>query len=148
MNRIHQTTSMQDYVDHFSELIDQLKAYDSATNTLSNITRFLDGLFPEIRAVLHVQRPNSLDTVYTLALLQEEATESTRRRDYKQWNQKGALTFSLTLNVYGTGELNDHIRTKSLWIRSWRTSRLFGALVASATIAVRNGREITNVPLR
>jgi hypothetical protein len=83
MNRIHQTTSMQDYVDHFSELIDQLKAYDSATNTLSNITRFLDGLFPKIRVVLLVQRPNSLDTAYTLALLQEEAIKYTRRRDYK-----------------------------------------------------------------
>jgi hypothetical protein len=93
MNRIHQTTSMQDYVDHFSELIDQLKAYDSATNTLSNITRFLDGLFPKIRVVLLVQRPNSLDTTYTLALLQEEAIEYTRRRDYKQRNQKGGTHF-------------------------------------------------------
>jgi hypothetical protein len=101
MNCIHQTTSVQDYVDRFSELIYQLKAYDSATNTLSNITHFLDGLFPKIRDVLLVQCPNSLDTAYTLALMQEEAAESTRRRDYKQWNQKGLLTFSLALNITG-----------------------------------------------
>jgi hypothetical protein len=83
MNRIRQTASVQDYVDRFSELVDQLKAYDSSTNTLSHITRFMDGLFPEIRVVILVQRPNSLDTAYTLVLLQEEAVESNRWHDYK-----------------------------------------------------------------
>lgn len=33
--------------------------------------------------------PDSLDTAYTLALLQEEATKSSRKRDFRQWNQKG-----------------------------------------------------------
>lgn len=89
MNRICQTTSVQDYVDRFAELVDQLKSYDSSMKALPHITRFLDGLFPEIRAVLLVQRPTSLDTAYSLALLQEEAMESSRRRDYKSWNHKG-----------------------------------------------------------
>jgi hypothetical protein len=98
LNRIRQNSSVQDYVDRFSELVDQLNAYDSTTNMLHYITRFVDGLYPEIRAVLLVQRPNSLDTAYTLALLQEEAADPPRRRDFKRgdggfalrWNAKGA----------------------------------------------------------
>jgi hypothetical protein len=88
MNRICQTSTVQDYVDRFAELIDQLKAYDSSTSALSHITRFLDGLHTDIRVVLLVQRPDSLDIAYTLALLQEEAMESTRRREFKPWNQR------------------------------------------------------------
>lgn len=88
MNRIRQTSTVQDYVDRFVELIDQLKAYDSSTSALSHITRFLDGLHTNIHAVLLIQRPDSLDIAYTLALLQEEAMESTRRREFKLWNQR------------------------------------------------------------
>jgi hypothetical protein len=69
LNRIRQLTSVQDYVDRFAELIDHLKAYDSNHRTLSHITRFIDGLHSEIRFVLLVQRPDTLDTAYTLALL-------------------------------------------------------------------------------
>ena len=88
MNCICQTSSVQDYVDHFSELVDQLIAYVSSTNALHYITHFLDGLHSEIRTVILVQRPDSLDTTYTLALLQEEAVDSSRKRDFKPWNQK------------------------------------------------------------
>ena len=41
----------QDYVDRFSELVDQLTAYDSTTSSLHYITRFIDGLQPHIRVV-------------------------------------------------------------------------------------------------
>lgn len=61
-------------------------AYDSSTNALHYITCFLDGLNADIHAVILVQCPDSLDTVYTLALLQEEAEG---RRDFRPWNQKG-----------------------------------------------------------
>ena len=92
MNRIHQTSSVQDYVDRFAELVDQLKAYDSTAKALPHITRFIDGLHSEIHVVLLVQRPTSLDTAYTLALLQEEVVESSRRRDSRPWNPKGGYS--------------------------------------------------------
>lgn len=80
---------MQDYVDRFSKLVDQLQAYDSSTNALFYTTHFLDGLHSDIRAVMLVQRLNSLDTAYTLALLQEEAAEPIRKREFRQWNPQG-----------------------------------------------------------
>ena len=95
MNRIRQTPSVQDYVDRFSELVDQLTAYDSSINALHYITRFLDGLHSDIRTAILVQCPDSLDTAYTLALLQEEAAESSRKRDFKPWNQKAGYPLPL-----------------------------------------------------
>jgi hypothetical protein len=89
MNRIRQLTSVQDYIDRFAELVDQLRAYESPPSALPYVTRFIDGLKPEIRAVLLVHRPAALDTAYTLAFLQEEAGDSARRHDSRTWNPKG-----------------------------------------------------------
>jgi hypothetical protein len=98
LNRLHQNSSVQAYVDRFSELVDQLHAYDTSTNQLHFITRFIDGLYPDICAVLLVHRPDLLDTAYTLALLQEEAGDPPRRREFRKcdigfaphWNARGA----------------------------------------------------------
>jgi hypothetical protein len=78
-----------------------LNAYDSTTNSLHYITRFIDGLFPDIHVVLLVHQPSSLDTAYTLALLQEEAGEPLRKEfrqaDYANvpcWQPKGIYVVS------------------------------------------------------
>ena len=86
LNRIRQNSSVQDYVDRFSELVNHLNAYDSTTNILHYITRFVDGLYPDIHAILLVQCPDSLDTAYTLALQQEEARDPPRRQELRHGN--------------------------------------------------------------
>jgi hypothetical protein len=88
MNRIRQQTTVQDYVDRFAELVDQLKAYESPPSALHYVTRFIDGLKSDIRAVLLVHRPTTLDTAYTLATLQEEAGEYARRADSRSWTPR------------------------------------------------------------
>jgi len=75
---IKQTTSVQEYVDQFVDLIEQLSAYTPNPDTLSYTTRFIDGLCDDIRSVVLVQRPTDLDAACSLALLQEEAVEPTR----------------------------------------------------------------------
>ncbi|CAD6334072.1 unnamed protein product [Miscanthus lutarioriparius] len=70
---IRQTCSVQEYVDKFVDLIEQLSAYTPYPNTLSYTTRFIDGLHDDIRSVVLVQHPGDLDTACTLALLKEEA---------------------------------------------------------------------------
>jgi hypothetical protein len=69
---VRQTTTVSDYVDRFSQLIDQLHAYSPNSDPLYYIMRFLDGLWDDIRSVVMVQRPRDLDTAYVLAQLQEE----------------------------------------------------------------------------
>ncbi|CAD6340373.1 unnamed protein product [Miscanthus lutarioriparius] len=70
---IKQTASVQEYVNQFIALVENLSAYTPNPDNLSYTTRFIDGLRPDIRAIVIVQRPQNLDTACTLALLQEEA---------------------------------------------------------------------------
>jgi hypothetical protein len=51
---IHQTSTIVDYVDHFSEPIDQLAAYEPNLDSFHYTTRFIDGLQPTIRASIVV----------------------------------------------------------------------------------------------
>lgn len=69
---ISQTNTLADYVERFSELLDQLSAYELAPDPLHYVTRFLDGLKPSVRVLVAIQKPSDLDTAYELALLHEE----------------------------------------------------------------------------
>jgi hypothetical protein len=70
-------------VDRFIDLIEQLSAYTQHLDHLSYTTRFVDGLWDNIHAIILIQRPPDLDTACTLALLQEEAVEPGRRREVR-----------------------------------------------------------------
>jgi hypothetical protein len=75
MFHIHQTSTVTDYVSRFSTLFDQLKNYQPNPDMHYYTTCFIDGLRHDIRLVVALQRPPNLDTVYSLALLQEEMAE-------------------------------------------------------------------------
>lgn len=80
---IKQTSTVQDYVDQFIKLIENLAAYTPNPDMLSYTTRFVDGLRYDICPTILVQRPSDLDTACTVALLQEEVVEPGRRKDVK-----------------------------------------------------------------
>jgi hypothetical protein len=80
---IRQVGSVTEYVDQFSTLIDQLVAYEPNTNPLHYATRFVDGLRDDIKSVVMIQRPSTLDTACSLALVQEEAVESGWKREFR-----------------------------------------------------------------
>lgn len=69
---ISQTITVEDYVERFSELYDQLTAYETAPDPLHYVARFMDGLKPIVRLQVAVQKPKELDTSYELALPLEE----------------------------------------------------------------------------
>lgn len=81
---IYQTSSVSDYVEKFTELVEQLAAYTTHPDPLSYVTRFIDGLRSDIRAVVLVACPQTLDTSCTLALLQEEAADQGERKEFKK----------------------------------------------------------------
>lgn len=83
---IKQTSSITEYVERFVELVDQLTAYTTSIEPLYYIMRFIDGLCDDIRSVILVQCPNDLDNACTLALLQEEAGDHDRRREFKKFD--------------------------------------------------------------
>jgi hypothetical protein len=68
------------YVAEFAELVDQLVSYGHSTDQLYYVTTFIEGLHDDIRPTVLVQHPSTLDASCLLALLQEEAGNSHRRR--------------------------------------------------------------------
>lgn len=70
---IRHTSTVTDYVDRFTEIVEQLSAYSTNRDPLFFTMRFIDGLRSDIKSVVLVQRPKTFDTAASLALLQEEA---------------------------------------------------------------------------
>jgi hypothetical protein len=95
MFHISQTTTVIDYVECFSSLVDQLKAYTKTPDMHTYTTRFVDGLRTDIRVVVAMQRPQTLNTAYSLALLQEEVSEPAKKSEYPKFGN--ALGFKNNL---------------------------------------------------
>jgi hypothetical protein len=70
--KLVQTGTVEEYVNQFAELVDQLAAYENQPDPLHYVTRFLEGLKPAVRLLVAIQLPQDLDTAYTIALVQEE----------------------------------------------------------------------------
>lgn len=107
---IKMTSSVSDYVERFTDLVDQLKAYTTHPDTLSFTTRFVDGLRDDIRSVVLVARPHNLDTACTLALLQEEAVDQGSRKEFK--HADGSL-FTRNATIKGTLPLPPPVRAQT-----------------------------------
>ena len=67
--QIRQTGPVNEYINQFVALVDDLKAYTKHPDPLYYTQCFLDGLRDEIKDVLLVQRPSTLDTACVLAQL-------------------------------------------------------------------------------
>jgi hypothetical protein len=65
-------------------LVDQLVAYKSNVNPLYYAMCFVDGLHDDIKSMVMIQRSATLDSVCALALVQEEALESGKKKDYRR----------------------------------------------------------------
>lgn len=72
---IKQLTSVTDFIERFETLMHHLISYSELTHPYFFLTRFVEELRPDIRAVVLIQRPQDLDTACSLALLQEEVAE-------------------------------------------------------------------------
>jgi hypothetical protein len=79
---ILQVGTVAEYVEQFSTLIDQLATYEADVNPLHYAMRFVDGLRGDIKFVVMIQRLSTLDIACALALVQEEAADSSRKRDF------------------------------------------------------------------
>jgi hypothetical protein len=90
---ICQSRSVTDYVDRFSTLIDQLAAYETDVNPLYYATWFVHGLREDLKSVVMIHRSSTLNVVYALALVQEEATQSSKKRDFRRYDQTCAKLF-------------------------------------------------------
>lgn len=158
MFHIKQTSTISDYIERFTDHIKQLAAYTPNPDILSYTTRFIFDLRDDIRPAVLIAHPPDLDSVCTLALLQEEAMEQGhkefRKSDGSLFSQsatiKGALPLPhppsrLTLPAPGDDKKPDNktstVDDKLSTLRSYRKVR--GLCIA----VVRSGRPNTVMPL-
>jgi hypothetical protein len=57
-------------VERFSALVNQLAAYELADSTLYCAMTFMDGLWDDIRPMVMIQRPSTLDSTCALTPVQ------------------------------------------------------------------------------
>jgi len=81
---IKQHSTVSEYIEHFDDLVHQIRAHDLAFSAALSTNRFIDGLRDDIKAVVMIHKPIDLDTAGSLALLQEELTMPSLRRDIKR----------------------------------------------------------------
>lgn len=72
--QIRMTATVNEYITQITTLIDQLNAYAKHPDPIYYVQRFIEGLRDDIKAVVLLQRPTSLDTACVLARLQEEVS--------------------------------------------------------------------------
>ena len=77
---LSQKSTVADCIEQFELLISHLSAYSESIHPYYYLTRFVEGLGPDIRAVVLVQRPPDLDMACALALLQEEVADGAARK--------------------------------------------------------------------
>lgn len=82
---------MGEYVEQFSVLVDHLSAYEENVDPLYYTMCFIDGLHDDIKSVIMVQHPSTLDIACSLALVREEALASGRWRCGASSNHRSLL---------------------------------------------------------
>lgn len=60
---------MTEYIAQFTTLLDQLKAYAKHPDPIYYTQRFIDGLRDDLKSIVLMQRPSSLDIACVLARL-------------------------------------------------------------------------------
>lgn len=78
---IKQTGSVTEYIEHFDDLVQQLRAHDPTFSQVMITNRFVDGLKYDTKAVVMIQKPLDLDTASSLACLQEELQSDVVKRE-------------------------------------------------------------------
>ena len=120
---IKQLGSVTEYVEHFASLVDELTAYESRTDPLYYTMRFIDGLRDDIKSVIMVQRPSDLDFACALALVQEEAADSTRRRRFEpSFNRTAPKSSPVVFDKEKSEQILDGVSGDKKWGQSSRGS--------------------------
>jgi hypothetical protein len=71
-----------------------LSAYESEADPLYYAMRFVDGLKEEIKSMVKIQHPATLDAACALALVQEEAADSIKKKDHRRGDSGFNRSFS------------------------------------------------------
>jgi hypothetical protein len=77
---IRQTRIIVEYIEKFDDLRHHILLHDPSASDVFFVTRFIEGLKDDIRSVIAIHRPIGMDTVSSLAMMQEEENETVKRK--------------------------------------------------------------------
>jgi hypothetical protein len=109
--RIKQYTNVTEYVEQFDSLMHQILAHDPSFSMSAIVNRFVDGLRQDIKAVVFIQRPLDLDTVVSLALLQEELLSPRVQQQFKRSEDQrsSSNTSGFLPTSFSTAQISDKL---------------------------------------
>lgn len=88
---IRQTVDVQDYYDRFQASMHRVSVHNSNLDDVFFVSKFLQGLQPDIRAALVLHKPRTVDVALSLALLQAYVLEAQQktfsRRSHKDFSK-------------------------------------------------------------
>jgi hypothetical protein len=100
---LKQTRSIDEYIEKFEDLRHQLLLHDPSASIVFFVARFLDGLHDEIWSVISIHRPQDMDTVCPLVLMQEEASKGGKHKSVMKTDHQSTRS-----NWKFTEKLKDH----------------------------------------
>ena len=80
-------------------------AHDAKFNSANVVSKFIDGLRDDIRAVVLIHRHESLDTASSLALLQKELAADLSRKDHRRGESSSSFKLNNRMSYY-TGHVS------------------------------------------
>jgi hypothetical protein len=83
-----QLASVDDYAHKFEEHMHKILVYNHSYDETLFVNRFIEGLKPEIRSVIQLHQPSTVDLAFSLAqtqeaLLVEDTMISSKKYEYK-----------------------------------------------------------------
>lgn len=145
---------MSEYVEKFTQLVDQLNTYQPPADPLYFTLRFIDGLKHEIQSIVMVQCPSNLDFACVLALVQDEALQQApmkvnHRLDYHKFVPRTTLPLPVPSRLdksLGVPKAEDKRGVEAARITPTE-DKLIVELEAFVTSTLRNGLTGINVQL-
>jgi hypothetical protein len=94
-----QTSDVQEYFDRFQNVMHKVLVHNKALDDVFFVSKFLQGLQPDIRAAIALHKPRTVDVALSLALLQASILEEQPKsyfkkpqRDFNRTHLKGNTT--------------------------------------------------------
>ena len=74
--QIRQTSDVQEYYDRFESAMHKVLVHNKSLDDIFFVSKFLQGLNPEIRSAIVLHKPRTVDAALSLALMQASVLET------------------------------------------------------------------------
>ena len=122
---IKQTSDVQDYYDRFQIVMYKVLVHNNQLDDVFFVSKFLQGLHPDIRAAIVLHKPRTVDVALSLALMQAEVLESQPKyfgkHHYREYNKYPAKPPQVAApGILGAPPAEE---VKPKWEDKWTTLR-------------------------